>query len=211
MDFKNKNVLVLAPHTDDGELGMGGSIARFIEEGADVYYAAFSTCEQSVPENFPKDILTREVKEATAVLGIKPSNLFIFNFEVRRFSYARQEILEEMIRLRKQVDFDLVFAPCLGDVHQDHFTIASEAIRAFKRASIFSYELIWNNISFNSACFIKLEEKHLQKKLEALKAYQSQAFRQYTTEEFIFSWARTRGVQLGVPYAEAFEIVRMII
>ena len=50
------NILVLAPHTDDGELGVGGTISRFIEEGANVYYAAFSTAEQSVPEGFEKDI-----------------------------------------------------------------------------------------------------------------------------------------------------------
>ena len=37
------NILVLAPHTDDGELGVGGTISRFIEEGANGYYAAFST------------------------------------------------------------------------------------------------------------------------------------------------------------------------
>lgn len=41
---------VLAPHTDDGELGCGTSIARFVEEGADVFYAAFSTADQSLPE-----------------------------------------------------------------------------------------------------------------------------------------------------------------
>jgi LmbE family N-acetylglucosaminyl deacetylase len=52
-----KNVLVLAPHTDDGELGAGGTIAKLIENGANVYYAAFSTAEASVPDGMPKDIL----------------------------------------------------------------------------------------------------------------------------------------------------------
>ena len=54
--FKFKNVLVLAPHTDDGELGCGGFIAKLIELGSKVTYAAFSTAEESVPEGFPKDI-----------------------------------------------------------------------------------------------------------------------------------------------------------
>ena len=40
---KFKNVYVLAPHTDDGELGAGGTIAKLIELGANVYYFAFST------------------------------------------------------------------------------------------------------------------------------------------------------------------------
>ena len=49
-----KNILVLAPHTDDGELGLGGTISRLIEDGKKVTYVAFSTAQQSVPEGFPK-------------------------------------------------------------------------------------------------------------------------------------------------------------
>ena len=52
-----KNVLILAPHTDDGELGCGGTIAKLIEEGSEVYYAAFSVCETSVPEGYTINIL----------------------------------------------------------------------------------------------------------------------------------------------------------
>lgn len=70
-----KNILVLAPHTDDGELGLGGTISRLIEDGKKVTYVAFSTAQQSVPEGFPKDILKTEVKQATQTLGIEPENL----------------------------------------------------------------------------------------------------------------------------------------
>lgn len=41
-----KTVLVLAPHTDDGEFGCGGSIAKFVRQGARVVYVAFSAAEQ---------------------------------------------------------------------------------------------------------------------------------------------------------------------
>ena len=54
---KISKVLVLAPHTDDGELGCGGTIHQLISHGKRVIYVAFSTCEESVPEGFPKDIL----------------------------------------------------------------------------------------------------------------------------------------------------------
>ena len=90
---KFKKVLVLAPHTDDGELGAGGTIAKLIESQSTVFYAAFSTAEQSVPDGFPKDILKTEVKNATLKLGIKPENLLIYNYEVRKLNYVRQEIL----------------------------------------------------------------------------------------------------------------------
>ncbi len=205
-----KNVLVLAPHTDDGELGAGGTISKLIENGSNVYYAAFSTAEASVPEGMPKDILKTEVKEATQKLGIKEENLIIFNYEVRKLNYARQEILEELIALKRKVSFDLVLMPSLKDIHQDHTTIAQEGLRAFKNTTVLGYELIWNNLSFDTTSFIKLDTRHIQAKCDALKAYKSQDGRDYMSEEFIFSLATTRGVQIGTKYAESFEVVRWV-
>jgi len=207
---KFKKVLVLAPHTDDGELGAGGTIAKLVESESIVYYAAFSTAEQSVPDGFPKDILKTEVKNATLRLGIKPENLLIYNYEVRKLNYVRQEILEELIRLRKQIDPDLVLLPSLSDIHQDHSTVAHEGLRAFKQRTILGYELIWNNLTFSTSCFVKLEDKHIQQKCISLKEYASQKHRDYLSEEFIKSLARTRGVQIGCQYAEAFEVIRLI-
>jgi LmbE family N-acetylglucosaminyl deacetylase len=210
MNFKK--VLVLAPHTDDGELGAGGFISKLIDEGAEVFYMAFSTAEESVPEGFPKDVLKTEVIAATKVLGVKEENVIIFNYQVRKLNYVRQEILEELIRFKRvNNDIDLVLIPSLKDIHQDHSTIAMEGIRAFKTKSIFSYELIWNNLSFNTQAYISLEEKHLNKKINALKEYKSQGFRDYLSEEFIRSLAVARGVQFGVKYAETFEVVRLSI
>ena len=68
-------ILVLAPHTDDGEFGCGGSISKWVNEGKEVYYVAFSSAEKSVLKEMPKDIL-KEVQEATKVLGIK-NNLIL--------------------------------------------------------------------------------------------------------------------------------------
>ena len=210
--MKNKKrVLVLAPHTDDGEFGCGGTIAKFIEEGHDVMYAAFSACQQSVLPQFPSDILITEVKAATKVLGIKSENLLLFDYDVRTFGYRRQDILDDLIRIRQAFNPQLIFMPDLADVHQDHATVATEGLRAFKFASILSYELPWNNLSFTTSSFVHLDETHVQTKVNALKEYQSQAHRPYSDEDFLRSVARTRGVQIGTKYAEAFNIVRWII
>ncbi len=207
-----KKVLVLAPHTDDGELGAGGFISKLIDEGAEVFYMAFSTAEESVPTGFPKDILKTEVKAATKVLGIKEENVIIFNYQVRKLNYARQEILEELIRFKREhFDIDLVLIPSINDIHQDHSTIANEGIRAFKTKSIFSYELIWNNLSFNTQSYVSLSEEHINRKIDALKEYKSQGFRDYLSADFIRSLAVARGVQFGVKYAETFEVVRFSI
>lgn len=210
MISKIKKVLVLAPHTDDGEFGCGGTIAKFIAEGAEVHYIAFSACEQSVLPKFPSDILITEVKEATAVLGIKRENLHLLKYDVRTFNYKRQEILDDMIRFRKDIEPDLVFIPSLQDVHQDHATIAHEAVRAFKFTNILSYEMPWNNFNFSTTNFFVLDDMHLATKIEALKKYKSQEHRPYASEEFIKSLATTRGVQIGKKYAEVFEVIRLI-
>ncbi|MCK4765041.1 MAG: PIG-L family deacetylase [Candidatus Aminicenantes bacterium] len=206
-----ERVLVLAPHTDDGEFGCGGSISRFIGEGKEVYYVAFSTAEKSVPEGWPKNILEVEVKEATKRLGIPAANLIIYKYEVRKLSYIRQEILEELVKMKKEIVPQLVFLPTPNDLHQDHQTVSVEGTRAFKQVSMLGYELPWNNITFHTQCFIKLTARHLEEKITALKAYKSQSHRAYATEDFLRGWARTRGTQIGTQYAETFEVIRWVI
>lgn len=211
MNFTPKNVLVLAPHTDDGEFGCGGTLAKWSKAGAEIHYVAFSSCEQSVPEGFPKDILVQEVKAATRVLGVTSERLSILNYEVRKFSSNRQEILEDMVKLRKSIQPEVVMMPSFSDFHQDHFTIAQEGLRAFKHSSILCYEVPWNNISFNTLAFSKLDEDQLALKIKSLEQYKSQAFRNYATADFITSLAKVRGVQAGATYAEAFDVLRWFI
>ena len=204
-------ILVLAPHTDDGEFGCGGSISRFVQEGKEIYYVAFSTAEESVPDPWPKDILKTEVKEATNRLGIQTDRLIIFNFKVRELSYHRQEVLEELVKIKNEVCPDLVFLPSSNDLHQDHSTVSIEGIRAFKNTTILGYEIPWNNIAFQAVAFIILSEENINTKINALDAYNSQKGRSYANEEFIRSLARTRGVQIGSRYAEAFEVIRLVV
>ncbi|MCO6462326.1 MAG: PIG-L family deacetylase [Saprospiraceae bacterium] len=209
--FSGKKIFILAPHTDDGELGCGGTIARAIEEGADVYYIAFSTADKSVPKEYPSNQLEIEVREATALLGIKPENLFVYKYEVRKLNYVRQELLELLMVLRNQHNPDIIFVPSSRDIHQDHSTIAHEAMRAFKTRTIYGYELIWNNIDFRTNAFIVLNEQHINRKISALSAYKTQEGRDYMDPDFIRSLARVRGTQIGKEYAEAFELVRTVI
>lgn len=206
-----EKILVIAPHTDDGEFGCGGSIARFIDEGKEVFYVAFSTAEESVPEPWPKDILKTEVKEATKRLGIQTDNLTIFNFKVRELSYQRQNVLEKLVKIKNDVCPDLVFLPSSNDLHQDHSTVYIEGVRAFKNTTILGYEIPWNNIEFQAEAFVTLSEENINKKINALDAYNSQKGKSYANEDFIRSLARTRGVQIGSLYAESFEVIRWVI
>lgn len=204
-----KRILILAPHTDDGELGCGGTIAKYAELGVEIFYAAFSDCKKSLAAGLPPDTLRTECKNATGILGIQESSLTFFDFDVRTFPAYRQEILDEMVRLNKTIQPDLVFTPASSDVHQDHSVIYSESLRAFKYCSLLGYELPWNNSTFNTQCFIQLSEKQLQAKLNSLQAYTSQVHRNYFKEDFIISLATVRGLQINTKYAEAFEVYKL--
>jgi len=207
-----KVVLAVSPHTDDVELGCGGSLVKFIEEGYEVFYVAFSIAEESLSPHLPRNILEMEVKEATKILGIPSENLRIFKYRVRKLNYVRQDILEELIKIKKEIKPSIVFIPSVNDLHQDHQTVAMEALRAFKNsASILGYELPWNYVNFSSVFFIPLEDKHLRKKIEALKAYKSQSHREYMKPEFIKGLAKVRGLQVGKKYAEAMEVYRWVL
>lgn len=211
MKEKINKVLILAPHTDDGELGCGGTIARFCEEGKQVTYVAFSTCRRSLPKDWNPDTLEIELKNATKILGIKPENLIILDYDVRNFPENRQKILEDLVKLRAQISPDLVFIPSSFDIHQDHKTIHDEGLRAFKNHRVVGYEMPWNNLTFETSMFVKLSEENIATKVNALKEYKSQHNRAYVNETFIRSLAYTRGVQIGVTYAESFENIRWIL
>lgn len=206
-----KVMLVLAPHTDDGEFGCGGTIVKYLRDGWRVVYVAFSAAEQSVPPHLPPDILRIEVRKATGVLGIDPADCIVFDFEVRKFPEQRQAILNEMVKLDKELRPNLVLLPSPNDTHQDHYVVAHEGFRAFKKTSMLGYEVPWNNLDFRTSCFVHLSEQDLNKKMAALSCYQSQAHRVYASEEVVRSQAVFRGTQIGTRYAETFEVIRWVI
>lgn len=204
-----KKALILVPHTDDGEIGAGGLINKLIEEGTQVYYVAFSICEDSIPEGLPKNILADEVMLATAELGIPAENVLIYNFQVRVFPTYRQSILDCMITLQRDIAPDLVIMPAKFDCHQDHITIYQEGLRAFKSSTMLGYEIPWNNIQFEANLLVQLQERHIDAKVKAFSMYKSQGFRSYEPKELkILSEAR--GLQIKEKYAEAYNIIRCL-
>jgi LmbE family N-acetylglucosaminyl deacetylase len=209
-DLPFRKALVLAPHTDDGEFGCGGTMARFAEEKREVHYVAFSAAEDSVPKGFRKDVLRREVKEATRALGLPATRLHTLHFKVRTFPEHRQALLDEMIRLRDAIRPDVVFLPSVHDIHQDHAQVHAEGLRAFKGTTMLGYEVPWNNLVFETTAFVRLEERHVARKVAALAKYLSQRDRPYANEETVRAQARLRGTQAGCRYAETFQVIRLV-
>jgi len=205
------DVLVLSPHTDDSELSAGGTINRLLREGHDVHYVVFSTCDDSLPDA-KRGMLRGEFENVMEL--VQPQNYYVLDYVVRRFNERRQDILDDIIRIRDDISPDLVIGPSQSDCHQDHTVVANEMIRAFKSGpSIIAYEQPWNHITFSTEFFAPITEADLECKLDQLSHYESQLEkgRPYFDEEFIRGLAKVRGVQGNARYAEAFEVVRWLL
>jgi len=193
-----EKIIVLAPHTDDLEMGCGGTIAKLAEEGFEVTEIAFSFCG--------KEELKIECNTAAKILGVH--EVKILDYPVRRLFLYRQEILEYLVAMRNLSQPDIVFCPCSGDTHQDHNTIYNEAIRAFKFSKILGYELPWNNIDRKNTCSVSLSEIHAETKILATKEYKSQQHRPYFNENYLRASMLAKGIENGNEYSETFEVIK---
>jgi LmbE family N-acetylglucosaminyl deacetylase len=147
---------------------------------------------------------------STPLLKIPNENIIYLDYDVRIFNYRRQDILEDLVKIKLKICPEMVFIPSIDDYHQDHKTIAEEGIRCFKNnCTILSYELIWNNTGFKNQLYYSLSERNIEDKVRALSMYKSQSNRRYVSSEFIKSLAIVRGIQNGVDLAEAFEVIRI--
>ena len=207
-------VLFLSPHTDDVEVGAGGTLLKMLEQGHEIYWLVFSAAEDSLPAGLPKDTLRLEFLNVAKDLGLKPEQYRVLGYRVRYLFEHRQQVLEELVALRREFAPELVVGPSLHDFHQDHQVVAQEMFRAFKStSSIISYELPWNHLEFDTQLFVRLEEHHMTRKIALLGHYESQKRlkRRYFEEEYLRSLAIMRGGQTDARYAEAFEVLRWML
>jgi len=196
-------ILALSPHTDDAEVGAGGSLAHFVEEGHNVTVVAFST------GNPVDGSSTAEMAASMAVLGIERWD--VHGFRCRYYHDQRVSILEELERLRGRIEPDLVFCPSLNDTHQDHVAMTHEVLRAFRHTSVLAYELLRNwTTPFEPIHYVRLAERHIEAKVAAMACYETQRHRPYFDERITRGLAAVRGMQIGAEYAEAFEVLRWI-
>ena len=200
-------ILALGAHPDDIELGCGGSLVKFAQQGSELHAAVFSQCkDEDAPESLTR---ATEYRAASAIIGLKQP--LLFDFPNRELPEHRHEIMAVMEKLQGQLRPDLVFIPFLEDPHQDHETVARAAIRTFRRReTVLQFEILrYGSHSFTPSLFIDISDS-LNKKIEALGKYESQVKRRaYFDEESFRSLARTRGAQSGYDYAEGFVVYKM--
>lgn len=196
-------ILFIGAHTDDVDLACGGTISRFIEEGKEVFYLALSTCHEPVR-------LENECRKACETFNLKPENVIIQHFEVRKFFELRQHILDYLIDLQEKHEFGIVFTHSTNDNHRDHSVTGEESLRAFRGCMIYTYEQPWNSRQSFCNTYFQVTDIQMTNKVNALWNYHSQVDREYMKEEFIRSWGIYNGIKCGSKYAEAFELIQWI-
>ena len=200
-------VLIISPHADDAELGVGATISRFVREGHEITVYLLIIREK-FPKDFPIEDRVDEFKNSMKILGVDDYRME--NYPVRELYRYRQEILEKFVKIREEIKPEIVFIPSLTDVHQDHQVAAMEGYRAFnRRTNLLGYELPWNDRGFSPNYFIRVNEEDVAKKIRALGMYESQKLlkRKYMDQEFLRAHLLFRGIQCNCNFAEAFEIV----
>jgi len=209
LEFKDKNVLFISGHTDDAEITCGATMARCVDEGANVFYLALTATDN-------KKVLRKEATEAMEVLGIPKENYIFHDFKNMEFPEQRQEILHFVERYRDKWCPQIVFCPSFRMYdHQDHKIASWSAITAHKWMvdMILGYDITWNTVvdPFNPKFYIEVSRKQLAKKMDALDCYKSQADKFYADDLVMEGRARATGVQVGVEFAESFEIYREVV
>lgn len=190
--------LFLSPHTDDAELGCGGTMARMRRDGTRITIVAFSA-----PREFPQ--IANEFRESAKAVD---AEAVLLDYPIRSFGDHRQSILDFMVGMG---GFDAVFCPSTHDSHQDHAVIREEAFRAFKQCTIFGYEEPWNCREFRTDVFFVLSAEDMSVKSSMLDAYGTQAGRVYMKKDKVMALASVRGMQVGAEFAEAVEMIRMVV
>jgi len=210
--FDNEKILILSAHTDDMEVSCAGTVSRIMRDTnreCKMFSVAFSPALESLPKGFSQDSTNIEFKESMLFQGI--TNSLLYKYEVRKFPSFRQEILENIVEIRKQFLPTIIFTHSRFDIHQDHQTIYEETVRAFKGrdVTILGYELLENCLSFNSNFFIEIEKEDLEKKINSFKIYKSQIVKGKNLNSVVESLAVVRGSQIRKEYAECFDCIKM--
>ena len=195
-------ILCLGAHSDDIEIGCGGTILKLLEQfqDVDVYWVVFSATGHRQEEAL--------ATANTFLENANKKNIIIKDFRERFFPYIGIEIKEFFDQLSKEVSPDLVLTHYRNDLHQDHKLISELTLNAFRNHMILEYEIPkYDGDLGNPNFFVHLDQPLYQQKLSYLiKHFQTQSNKQWFDEETFSSILRLRGIESNAPdrYAEAF-------
>lgn len=213
------DVLIVAPHPDDAELGMGGAILKFIAEGKRVGVLDLTDGEPT-PHGSP-ELRSRETTAASEILKLDwRENLGLPNRSLEPTLAARHQLAAVIRRVRPR----WLFAPYWIDAHPDHVAATQlvEAARFWAKLTktdlpgephhpqrIYNYFCVHLKLALQPAFVLDISD-HWETKLAAIRCYHSQFIEGRPPEPPTFLdrlrdeaayWGKTIGVRYGEPFA----------
>jgi LmbE family N-acetylglucosaminyl deacetylase len=203
--FYGKRVLFVGAHPDDIEIGCGALLAQIAPQ-AEVLCVTLSDNQQ----NPRHKNLVAEHRRSMAALGVAEARVIVRSFETRNFARDRQEILEVLYEVNRQERPDLVFVHSAADIHQDHNVATQETLRAFRGVSVLGFDVLRSSYGFFPHFLVEVSEDDVQRKLAALAEYKTHADKYYFSPDVIRSTLVRHGALAERPYAEGFDILRIV-
>tara|TARA_A100001035_G_C27786462_1_gene504679 strand:+ start:5472 stop:6152 length:681 start_codon:yes stop_codon:yes gene_type:complete len=223
----NNNVLVIVAHPDDETIGMGGTIKKHFDWGDNVFVVSMTDGIGARGKNKKISIQERKSNsiEASKILGFKWFEQFQFtDNQLDRYSII--EIIKTIEIVKEKLQPKLVYTHSSSDLNIDHKILSSATLTAFRPQpeevcrEIRLFEVSsatdygYKNITgiFTPNLFVNISETW-KFKLSALQCYGAEIkkFPHTRSLKALENLSKVRGSSVGLPMAEAFEVVRKII
>lgn len=202
-------ILCLGAHSDDIEIGCGGTLLRLLSEygNVEVHWVVFGSSGVRNAEAF--DSANKFLTMA------RKKNIIVENFKDGFFPYMGAEIKNYFEKLKQEICPDIIFTHYRHDLHQDHRLISELTWNTFRNHLILEYEIMkYDGDIGNPNFFVHLDYLTCQKKVaQILDAFKSQAGHYWFNEDAFFALLRLRGIECNAPenYAEGFYCRKIVI
>jgi len=209
-----ENILIIGAHFDDSELGVGGTAARLVAEGKNVYKITLTDTEvfsDDMNLSITHESCIRDSARACEVLGVRELEFSVSPYGELKFT---KELMQELEKLISKYEIDTVFMQHHDDFNSDHvfgYQLCKTAARHCKNLYTYQSNGYILEEPFEPNFFVDISD-YVEKKKEALAAYQSAHNRQ---EGRLFQMNIERNSVWGygnhVSYAEGFHVIKSII
>lgn len=204
-----RRVLCLGAHSDDIEIGIGGTLLKLAEQASDleIWWVVFSASGPRAEE---------ASRSADAFLsGVARKQVKIGSFRESYFPSEWSSIKEWFEEIKARFDPDVVFTHYRDDRHQDHRVLSDLAWNTFRNHLILEYEILkYDGDLGHPNVFVPVSEQLCTRKIELLmKHFQTQSTRHWFTSDTFEAMHRIRGIECVSPTgrAEAFYCRKMVL
>jgi len=201
-------ILCLGAHSDDIEIGCGGTILRLLDENptTEIVWVVFGASGQR---------RTEAVESANLFLAnARRKEIVIKEFRDGYFPYIGAEIKDFFEELKRKYSPDLILTHYRNDLHQDHRLVSELTWNTFRSHLILEYEIVKYDGDLGIPnFFVHLTESVVIKKIKTIKeCFKTQKDKNWFSEDAFSSVMRLRGIESNAPekYAEGYYSRKMV-